>query len=61
MRRNLRVGNDIRIHPEPAICFCSLLQIKPLVGPTKAIMDVHIVTYHWHEFFPQGSDMSKMI
>ncbi|KVI09417.1 1,3-beta-glucan synthase subunit FKS1-like, domain-1 [Cynara cardunculus var. scolymus] len=29
--------------------------IKPLVGPTKAIMNVHINTYAWHEFFPQGN------
>ena len=31
------------------------LQIKPLVSPTKAIMRVHIRTYAWHEFFPQGN------
>lgn len=32
-----------------------ILQIKPLVGPTKAIMNVHISTYQWHEFFPRGN------
>ena len=30
-----------------------LLQVKPLVSPTKAIMSVHINTYAWQEFFPQ--------
>ncbi|QCE15844.1 callose synthase [Vigna unguiculata] len=29
-------------------------QIKPLVGPTKAIMNVKITTFQWHEFFPHG-------
>ncbi|KAM7497427.1 hypothetical protein LguiA_021841 [Lonicera macranthoides] len=29
-------------------------QIKPLVGPTKAIMSVRITTYEWHEFFPHA-------
>ncbi|KAF7835954.1 callose synthase 1-like [Senna tora] len=29
-------------------------QIKPLVGPTKAIMNVHVSVYKWHEFFPQA-------
>lgn len=31
------------------------MQIKPLVGPTKAIMDVHITIFQWHEFFPRGN------
>lgn len=31
-----------------------LLQIKPLVGPTKAIMSVKITNFQWHEFFPRG-------
>lgn len=33
-----------------------LFQIKPLVGPTKAIMEVHISTFQWHEFFPRGTE-----
>ncbi|KAL4565105.1 hypothetical protein LXL04_029189 [Taraxacum kok-saghyz] len=32
----------------------SLLLVKPLVSPTKAIMSVHINTYAWKEFFPQS-------
>ncbi|KAE9611621.1 putative 1,3-beta-glucan synthase [Lupinus albus] len=28
--------------------------IKPLVGPTKAIMNVKITTFQWHEFFPHA-------
>ncbi|KAK6164246.1 hypothetical protein DH2020_001110 [Rehmannia glutinosa] len=31
-------------------------QIKPLVGPTQAIMGVHITNYQWHEFFPQAKN-----
>lgn len=38
-----------------------LLQIKPLVGPTKSIMDFHIKNYKWHEFFPNGKDMILII
>ncbi|PON83904.1 Glycosyl transferase [Trema orientale] len=30
--------------------------IKPLVGPTKAIMQVHISTFQWHEFFPRAKN-----
>ncbi|KAI3799427.1 hypothetical protein L1987_34725 [Smallanthus sonchifolius] len=36
------------------LAFSYYLEIKPLVGPTKAIMSVHINTYAWHEFFPQA-------
>ncbi|KAL3528069.1 hypothetical protein ACH5RR_012725 [Cinchona calisaya] len=30
------------------------LEIKPLIKPTKEIMDIHHVQYAWHEFFPQA-------
>ncbi|BBH04334.1 glucan synthase-like 12, partial [Prunus dulcis] len=30
--------------------------IRPLVGPTKAIMRVHITTFQWHEFFPRAKN-----
>ncbi|KAJ0854976.1 putative 1,3-beta-glucan synthase [Helianthus annuus] len=36
------------------LAFSYYLEIKPLVGPTKAIMSVHINVYAWHEFFPQA-------
>ncbi|CAH9106641.1 unnamed protein product [Cuscuta epithymum] len=36
------------------LAFSFYLEIKPLVGPTKAIMNVHITTYQWHEFFPHA-------
>lgn len=36
-------------------------QIKPLVGPTKAIMSVRITNYKWHEFFPRGKQSSKHV
>ncbi|KAK9058187.1 hypothetical protein SSX86_023027 [Deinandra increscens subsp. villosa] len=38
------------------LAFSYYLEIKPLVGPTKAIMKVHITRYQWHEFFPQASN-----
>ena len=38
----------------------TLLQIRPLIGPTKAIMEVHISTYKWHEFFPNGTKTFAM-
>ncbi|KAI3511129.1 hypothetical protein L1887_18273 [Cichorium endivia] len=38
------------------LAFSYYLEIKPLVGPTKAIMRVHIRRYQWHEFFPQASN-----
>ncbi|KAG9444232.1 hypothetical protein H6P81_015572 [Aristolochia fimbriata] len=30
------------------------VQIKPLIKPTKDIMNVHRVKYVWHEFFPKA-------
>ncbi|KAI3697348.1 hypothetical protein L6452_30307 [Arctium lappa] len=38
------------------LAFSYYLEIKPLVGPTKAIMRVHVRRYQWHEFFPQASN-----
>ncbi|KAK1413367.1 hypothetical protein QVD17_35139 [Tagetes erecta] len=38
------------------LAFSFYLEIKPLVGPTKAIMRVHVTRYQWHEFFPQTSN-----
>jgi callose synthase len=38
------------------LAFSYYVEIKPLVGPTKAIMAVHIRTYKWHEFFPQAKN-----
>ncbi|URE49707.1 callose synthase [Musa troglodytarum] len=36
--------------------FSYYMQIKPLVKPTKDIMNVHHIQYAWHEFFPNASD-----
>ncbi|KAM0068509.1 putative 1,3-beta-glucan synthase [Helianthus debilis subsp. tardiflorus] len=33
------------------LAFSYYLEIKPLVGPTKAIMSVHMYAYTWHSFF----------
>nr|XP_043609266.1 callose synthase 2-like [Erigeron canadensis] len=38
------------------LAFSYYLEIKPLVGPTKAIMRVSVRRYQWHEFFPQASN-----
>ncbi|KAJ4849393.1 Callose synthase 3 [Turnera subulata] len=32
------------------------IEIKPLVGPTKAIMRVHVTSFQWHEFFPRAKN-----
>lgn len=36
------------------LAFSFYAEIKPLVGPTKDIMKVHISVYRWHEFFPRA-------
>ncbi|XP_038696263.1 callose synthase 3 [Tripterygium wilfordii] len=38
------------------LAFSYYLEIKPLVGPTKAIMKVHITDFQWHEFFPRAKN-----
>ena len=50
---NLLLAKDMYIFIDFIVNY--LLQIKPLVGPTKAIMQLHIRRYEWHEFFPQGN------
>ncbi|CAH9142883.1 unnamed protein product [Cuscuta epithymum] len=35
--------------------FSYFVQIKPLVKPTKDIMNIHHVQYAWHEFFPNAN------
>ncbi|KAG0619713.1 hypothetical protein M758_4G159300 [Ceratodon purpureus] len=35
--------------------FSYWLQIRPLIAPTKQILDARDVTYEWHEFFPDGN------
>ncbi|KAK9941339.1 hypothetical protein M0R45_017945 [Rubus argutus] len=38
------------------LAFSYYIEIKPLVGPTKAIMSVRITNYKWHEFFPRAKN-----
>ncbi|XP_061972546.1 callose synthase 5 [Populus nigra] len=38
------------------IAFSYFVQIKPLVKPTKAIMNIRNVDYEWHEFFPNAKN-----
>jgi callose synthase len=42
------------------LAFSYYIEIRPLVGPTKFIMQVHVTTFQWHEFLPQGNNMSWM-
>ncbi|KAL3815028.1 hypothetical protein ACJIZ3_016296 [Penstemon smallii] len=36
------------------LAFSFYIEIRPLVSPTKEIMQVHVSRYQWHEFFPQA-------
>ncbi|KAF3976520.1 hypothetical protein CMV_000294 [Castanea mollissima] len=38
------------------LAFSYYVEIKPLVGPTKLIMKVHVNVFQWHEFFPQAKN-----
>ncbi|XP_038879408.1 callose synthase 3 [Benincasa hispida] len=38
------------------LAFSYYIEIKPLVGPTKAIMNVRITVFQWHEFFPRAKN-----
>ncbi|KAM3740912.1 hypothetical protein ACB098_08G135400 [Castanea mollissima] len=38
------------------LAFSYYIEIKPLVAPTKAIMEVRITTFQWHEFFPRAKN-----
>lgn len=41
--------------------FSYYFEIKPLVGPTKAIMKINVKKYEWHEFFPQVKSNASAI
>ncbi|XP_059651785.1 callose synthase 2-like [Cornus florida] len=38
------------------LAFSFYVEIRPLVGPTKAIMKVHVKKFQWHEFFPRAKN-----
>ncbi|GLT82345.1 hypothetical protein SLE2022_007310 [Rubroshorea leprosula] len=38
------------------LAFSFYIEIKPLVGPTKAIMSVRVTNFQWHEFFPRAKN-----
>ncbi|TKY49513.1 Callose synthase 2 [Spatholobus suberectus] len=38
------------------LAFSFYMEIKPLVGPTKAIMNARVSVYRWHEFFPHAKN-----
>lgn len=38
------------------LAFSYYVEIKPLIGPTKDIMNVQILRYQWHEFFPNAKN-----
>lgn len=35
--------------------FSYFLQIHPMIAPSKAVLDLTDVDYHWHEFFKKGN------
>ncbi len=37
---------------------CTYVQIRPLIAPTKQILRTTNVTYKWHEFIPDGTQLS---
>ncbi|KAK7305003.1 hypothetical protein VNO77_42901 [Canavalia gladiata] len=39
------------------LAFSYYVEILPLVGPTKLIMDMPIDNYQWHEFFPENGNI----
>ncbi|KAH7568921.1 hypothetical protein JRO89_XS06G0072900 [Xanthoceras sorbifolium] len=41
--------------------FSYFLQIKPLVGPTKALLKVRSVNYNWHEFFGSTNRLAVVL
>ncbi|KAD3069276.1 hypothetical protein R6Q59_016683 [Mikania micrantha] len=41
--------------------FSYLLQIKPLVAPTKALLSLSNVEYNWHEFFRNTNRMAVVL
>ncbi|KAF8015337.1 hypothetical protein BT93_H0983 [Corymbia citriodora subsp. variegata] len=38
------------------LAFSYYIEIKPLVGPTKAITSAHVPNLRWHEFFPRAKN-----
>ncbi|KAF3321080.1 callose synthase 3-like protein [Carex littledalei] len=38
------------------MAFSYFIEIKPLAGPTRAIMKTPITTFQWHEFFPHAKN-----
>lgn len=36
-------------------------QIRPLIAPTKQILEATDVRYKWHEFFPDGKFSTSLI
>ncbi|KAL8139202.1 hypothetical protein V2J09_005203 [Rumex salicifolius] len=49
IRRNLEKADN-----KVAVFIMWWSQIKPLVGPTKTIMQARVGNFQWHEFFPQA-------
>lgn len=35
-------------------CFSYFMQIKPMIAPSKELLDLNKVSYEWHEFFESG-------
>ncbi|KAI4322673.1 hypothetical protein L6164_022344 [Bauhinia variegata] len=39
-------------------CFSYFLQIKPMIAPSKALLDLKDVNYEWHEFFYKSNRLA---
>ncbi|KAH7859639.1 hypothetical protein Vadar_003621 [Vaccinium darrowii] len=39
-------------------CFSYFLQIKPMISPTKALLNLNDVTYEWHQFFGHSNRLA---
>lgn len=38
------------------LAFSFYIEIRPLVGPTKTIMEIPVTNFQWHEFFPRAKN-----
>ncbi|EPS69913.1 hypothetical protein M569_04848, partial [Genlisea aurea] len=43
------------------LAFSFYIEIKPLVDPTKLIMNTHVSNYQWHEFFPRAKNNTGVV
>ncbi|KAA8526382.1 hypothetical protein F0562_008415 [Nyssa sinensis] len=42
-------------------CFSYFLQIKPMIAPTKTLLDLRDLSYEWHEFFHNSNRFAVVL